>query len=142
MHGQHAFAWSNLRQAWIVWDSYSGNSVYELKRGVNASGTPEYVWTLLTSPYNTIQAVGGSTNGSYKKFQIVQTAPGIEVLVGQLRVADGIKAFRIPTPTQVPTAVIASMPTTVPLTSSQTKTTLQDLLIQLKALEAELKKLK
>lgn len=143
-HGQHAFAWSNLRQAWIVWDSYAGAAVYELKKtGTNASGVSEYTWTLLTSASNTVQPVGASTNGSYKKFQIVQTAPGTEVLVGQLQLSAGIKAFRIPTPTQVPTAIVATKPTTVPLTSSQTKVDLlQDLLIQLRVLQAELKKLK
>jgi chitodextrinase len=135
--GQHAFAWSPKRHAFIVWmDLLNDGNVWEVKRtGLNASGTPEYVWTLLTDASNSVQPVTTSHNGSYDKFQIV-TVGGDEVLIGQLRLSDGIYAFKIPAPGT------ATRPTKVPLTGGGTKATLDNLLKQLKALEAELKKLK
>jgi chitodextrinase len=138
VEGQHAFAWSPKRHAFIVWmDLLNDGKVWEVKRnGLNASGTPEYVWTLITDASNTVIPSTVTHTGSYDKFQLV-TIGGEEVLIGQLLQPDGIFAFKVPTPG------VASVPRAVPLTSAQTKLDLlQDLLTQLKALQAELKKLK
>lgn len=97
--GQHALAWSQRRGAWIVWMSHSGADVYELKYlASNASGTPKYRWTKLTAAGNTVKplAKGKSANGAFEKFQVVGFSDGSEVLLGQLRLQDGLMAFRLP----------------------------------------------
>ena len=96
---QHAFAWSPLRSAWIVWMSQGGGAVYELRHtGTNSAGAPIYTWKPLTAVTNTVQPIapGSGHNGAYKKFQIVATAVGEEVLIGQLRLQEGLFAFKIP----------------------------------------------
>ncbi len=106
--GQHAFAWSPLRGAWLVWMSQRGGTVYELRyTGLNAHGQPEYTWRPLTATTNTVLPVAANVDhlGSFEKFQVVRTADNVEVLVGQLRVQDGIKAFRIPPPGSEPPLV-------------------------------------
>ncbi len=134
----HAFVWSPRRHAFIVWmNILNDGKVWEVKRtGVSATGTPEYTWTLLTDATNTIIPSGATRSGSYDKFQLT-TVGNDEVLIGLLNPVDGIFAFKIPAPG------IATRPSPVPLTSSQTKLNLlQDLLNQLKVLQIELKKLK
>lgn len=106
--GQHAFAWSKLRGAWIVWMSHRGSTVYEVRyTGLAATGEPEYTWRPLTASTNTVLPIGSDVDhlGSFEKFQIVSTADNVELLVGQLRVQDGIKAFRIPPPGSEPPIV-------------------------------------
>ena len=86
---QHAMAWSAQREAWILWmDLLRDGKVWEVKRGAN-----DYTWTLLTASANTI--VPASDNGCYDKFQLV-TIDGVEILIGQNRLADGIYSFRLP----------------------------------------------
>ena len=52
----------------------------------------------MTAVTNTVQPIapGSGHNGAYKKFQIVATAVGEEVLIGQLRLQEGLFAFKIP----------------------------------------------
>jgi peptidoglycan hydrolase-like protein with peptidoglycan-binding domain len=135
---QNVLAWSPLRSAWIIWmDTLKNDKVYEVKRtGVNASGTPEYTWSLLTSASNTVTPITTSHVGSYEKYQLINSG-GSEILIGQLNPTNGVHAFKIPAPG------IVVQPTQVPLTSFKSKTDLlQDLLVQLKALKEEVNKLK
>jgi hypothetical protein len=118
--GQNTMAWSNLRQAWIIWSSAAGGTVYELKfTGTNTN--PEYTWTNLTSGTNTIQPINPtlSHTGPYEKFQIVSPSAGVEVLVGQLRLQDGIFAFRIPSPG---TVITPANDTTAPTVTASNAT--------------------
>lgn len=133
----NVLAWSPQRSAWIVWmDTLKDDKVWELKRtGVNASGIPEYTWTLLTNASNTVIPNTSYSNGSYEKFQIINV-DGTEILIGQLHVGGGVYAFKIPAPGT------ATRPNKVPLTGGGTKTTIDTLLTQLKTLQAELNKLK
>jgi hypothetical protein len=100
--GQHAFAWSPLRKAWIVWMSQAGDMVYEVRNtGTTASdGAPIYTWRALTGASNTVIPIAPKTrhNGSFEKFQIVTTLAGKELMIGQLRLNDGLFAFHVPAP--------------------------------------------
>lgn len=97
LSGQHAMAWSPTRHAWIVWvDQRLTADVWEVKR----TGDKAYTWTNLTSTANALTPITVAHNGSYKKFQLV-TIDGVEVLIGQLRLGDGIMAFRLPAATGV-----------------------------------------
>jgi hypothetical protein len=118
--GQNTMAWSALRNAWIIWNSYEGGAVYELKFTGTAS-SPEYTWTTLTSGANTIVPISPTTahTGPYEKFQIVSPSAGVEVLVGQLRLQDGIFAFRIPSPG---TAIVPANDTTAPTVTASNAT--------------------
>jgi hypothetical protein len=118
--GQNTMAWSALRNAWIIWNSYEGGAVYELKFTGTAS-SPEYTWTTLTSGANTIVPISPTTahTGPYEKFQIVSPSAGVEVLVGQLRLQDGIFAFRIPSPG---TAIVPASDTTAPIVTASNAT--------------------
>lgn len=105
--GQHAFAWSQLRGAWIVWMSQGGAMVYEVRHaGKNSAGAPIYAWRPLTAITNIVSPIasGIGHNGAYEKFQIVRTAAGDELLLGQLRLRDGLFAFKIPAPGAEPPA--------------------------------------
>ncbi|MCC6710495.1 MAG: hypothetical protein IT492_23285 [Gammaproteobacteria bacterium] len=96
---QHAFVWSQSRKAWIVWMSNGGGQVYEVRyKGLNVKQAPVYVWSNLTAAANTTTPIKTGTihNGSFDKFQLVNFDDGAEVLLGQLRLADGVFAFRLP----------------------------------------------
>lgn len=99
LHGQHAMGWSAARAAWIVWmDKLKTADVHEVKyTGVTEDGRPVYTWTKLTSAANTFNPTPAShpSGGSYSKFQVVRVGCS-EVLMGQLRLIDGIAAFRLP----------------------------------------------
>ena len=93
LRAQHAFEWSPSRHAFIVWmDHDLDGKVYEMKR----TSATEYTWSLLTAPSNRLLPITVAHNGSFKKFRLV-TIAGVEVLIGQLRLADGVMAFRLPT---------------------------------------------
>ena len=105
--GQHAFAWSPLRKAWIVWMSQAGDAVYEVHNtGSSATGAPVYTWKALTAATNVVMPIDPTVGhiGPFEKFQIVTTSSGKELLVGQLRLKDGLFAFRVPAPGEEPAA--------------------------------------
>jgi hypothetical protein len=118
LYGQHAFAWSPMRKAWIVWMSYAGADVYELRHvGTTSRGQSEYVWRALTANNNGVKPLTNvNQNGPYEKFQIVSPADGVELLIGQMNMLDGVFAFRVPPPGDEPVAGSAdcSAPSTCP----------------------------
>lgn len=116
---QHAMAWSDLRHAFIIWmDVLNDGKVYEVKRTNVVNGIPEYTWTLLTSTTNTVMPTTTAHNGSYKKMQLVQIAPGVEAFVGMVIPKDGLLSFRLPTvalPSPVEPPPVVVPPTCIPL---------------------------
>lgn len=96
---EHSMSWSKERHAWIVWmDKLQTAEVWEVKRtGVDSvSSQPIYTWTLLTSAANSLNpAAALHSGGAFGKFQVVRIGCS-EYLIGQLRLADGIVAFRLP----------------------------------------------
>ena len=94
--GGGALAWSPTRGAFIVWmDAVKDGKVWELRRTGVLANVPQYTWTLLNNPANTVNPTAVYHNPGYDKFQLVQVS-GAEILIGQMTGGDGVFAFRLP----------------------------------------------
>ena len=69
---------------------FNDGKVWQVKREPDG-----YHWSLLTSTENIVVPPTDSTNGPYSKFQLV-TVKDSEILIGMLKPAHGIYAFRLP----------------------------------------------
>jgi hypothetical protein len=104
IYGANSMAWSPTRKAWIVWFGITpatSQAVYEVKRSVT-NGVLTYTWSLLTDPANTLVPATANTTGIYGKMQVATLPDGTELLIGLLRLADGVVAFKLSGPTVAP----------------------------------------